>query len=159
MRTSTRNAVIFIIVCVVVLVVWALRPRPEPPETAINDQMNYAVAAANAHSAGRLMAIISQDYSDNNNLTTTSLRVLLARGFNGATDAKTTTTPPVIVVNGNSATSDSTIAVSGSGGQSYFNRPVHLQWREEKGTAWLIFPIPVWRVIHADYGEALDSGG
>ena len=159
MRSSTRNALIFIVVCVAILVVWALRPRPQPPETAINDQLNYAVAASNEHSAGQLMAIISQDYTDNNNLNTTSLRVLLARAFNSATDAKTTTTTPVIAVDGDNATSDSTITVSGSGGQSYFNRPVHLQWRKEKGTAWLIFPMPVWRVVHADYGEALDFGG
>ncbi len=158
MRSSTRNALIFIIVCVAILLVWALHPRPQPPETAINDQLSYAVAGANAHSAGQVMSIISSDYTDSSSLNPTSLRVFLARGFNGATDAKTTMTPPTISVNGNTATSDSTITVSGTGGQSYFNRPVHLQWREEKGTAWLIFPMPVWRVVHADYGEGLDLG-
>ena len=155
MRSSTRTALIVLIVCAAALAIWFARPSHMSDSDQINAQIQTAVRGAQRRSIGAVMSVVSTSYTDDNDMNADRLRFVLGRAYRGATnDIYVSMTQPIITVKGDTAQSDSTLTIrdAGPSGQVYYSHPVHLEWHKEKGFQYVIFPSTTWRVTKASYG-------
>ena len=158
MRTSSKVLIAVIVAAVAILVVLSLRPKPLSPQAQITAQTDSAIAAANRHNAGGVMAIISAHYHDDNGYNTDLIHTILIRAMRGEAAQRVSLTGDMITVHGDTATSQGYLTVQDrQSGHMLYSHQITLQWQKEPARSYLIFPTDVWRVVGASYGSPGDS--
>ena len=158
MKKSTRYAIFAIVVCAIILGIYSILTKPQPPDQdLIKQQIVTGLDAANAGSTAGLMEIVSESYKDEAGLSKDEIRARLTEAFSRSHDYRFRVSEPVTVINGDTAGSDCTlIAVDKNSGQQALSQPMHIDWRREKGRKWLIVPISVWRVTSTNINLPYD---
>ena len=131
--------------------IWNQKPPSDREQ--ILAQLEAARAAAEAHSAGGIMQIVSADYHDplfNNDRLALFLRKTVNSKNSEA--VRVALTPPNVQAQGETATTTSHLTVvSTATNQTQYEGDVTLHWKREDGHRLLVFPAKVWRVVSADY--------
>jgi len=154
MKQSSKTLLglaVLLALALAVFLVWNQKPPPDRDQ--ILSQLEVARAAAEAHSAGGILTIVSADYHDplfNNDRLALFLRKTVNSKSNEA--VRVTLTSPDVKVQGNTATTTGHLTVASPGGTPIlYDSDVTLHWKQEEGHRLLIFPAKVWRVTSADY--------
>ena len=106
------------------------------------------------------MQIISANYKDAQGLNNEQLALFLRRALRRSRDVQVSLSPPRTDVQGDTATSVSTVRVrQGDSLQPLYNAPVTFHWKREDGTRLLVIPTKVWRIVGADYSGGFGDAG
>lgn len=158
MKTSSKILIVVAIAAVVLLTLLLLRPKALSPQAQIAAQIDSAVAAANRHNAGGVMAVVSEHYHDENGFNNDAIHALLIRAMRGQPSEQITLPNPTITVQGDTATAQGYLTVQDAqSGHILYGHEVILQWQKEPARSFLIFPTDAWRVVGASYGSVGDS--
>jgi hypothetical protein len=159
MQRSSKRVLGIVALLVVVLAGFFLLRQPSVPDRdQITAQLDAARGAAEQHSVGGIMKIVSAEYKDSN-FNNDQLHFFLARVMRQSGRVTVLLSPPNVMVNGDSATSTSQVTVrSRETDHVIFDQPVTLNWRREEGHRLLVLPAHVWRVVGAQYSALPDEG-
>jgi hypothetical protein len=150
---QTQSKIVLGIVALIVLFALlskAFAPDTTPDDVQIDNQLSTAAAAANNKDVGKLMSIVSDNYTDSASNNRLQLNVLLRRALGNVQNLKVTVIPATITVTGNQAISQGNITITGDN-QTMFSRSVTLVWKKEETRRYLVIPDKIWRVTRSSY--------
>jgi hypothetical protein len=156
MQTKSKVSILIAIIAVVAFGIWHFLFPPLPSDKdQISSQIQAMVSSAENRNSNGVMQGISGNYSDDNGLTTQSLKMAIVKAMREASNIKVEYSNPDLDIKGDSAQTRMMVKItfsgSAAGDSSSIKTPLVLQWKKESGERFLIIPTKVWRVTHASY--------